>query len=142
MTTFKEFINEQDDAYQAFLKMRQQAGWSGTIQNRPRGTAPAVVDNPAPTPTRAGTRNPAEVKLSHEVQTAHKIGGRVSPQVIKRLTSNNPEDARSFVAPDRLKAGQAYPFIQHRQAGQDVPGVILYNQMFPLYKLLELLNLH
>jgi hypothetical protein len=139
MTTFREFINEQDeDPYQEFLKMRQGLGW-GDLKQAPRGTAAAVEETPPP--TRAGTRNPLEVKLSNEVQTGHKMGGVVSRAVIARMTANNPEALRSFIAPDRLKAGQAYPFIQQRQAGRDVGGIV-YNQMFPLHSLLRLLNLH
>lgn len=138
MTTFREFINEQDeDPYQAFLKMRQGLGW-GDMNQAPKGTATAVADTPPPT---RSTRNPLEVKLSNEVQAGHKMGGAVSRAVIARMTANNPEALRSFVSPDRLKAGQAYPFIQQRQAGRDVGGIV-YNPMFPLHSLLRLLNLH
>lgn len=141
MTTFKEFLNEQEeDPYQAFLKMRQQAGWNG-MKEMPKSNVAPTPDAPV-APTRTGTRNPLEIKLSNEVQTGHKMGGVVSKAVISRMTTNNPEDVRSFVSPDMLRAGQSYPFIQRRQGGKDVPGVFVYNQMFPLYKLLELLNLH
>lgn len=141
MTTFKEFLSEQEDPYQAFLQMRQQAGWGG-MKEMPKSNVAPVSQDAAVAPTRTGTRNPLEIKLSNEVQTAHKMGGVVSRAVLSRLASSNPEDVRSFVSPDMLKAGQAYPFIQKRSAGKDVPGVYVYNQMFPLYKLLELLNLH
>lgn len=144
MKTFKEFLNEQeDDPFQAFLKMRQAVGWTG-MKDAPKGTAtppPASTPN-APIATRSGTRSGSEGRLSNEVQAGHKLGGKVSTSVIARLTQTNPEDARSFIAPDRMKAGQAYPFIQQRQGGKDVPGMIMYNQMFPLFKLLELLGLN
>jgi hypothetical protein len=141
MITFKEFIKEQDEnPYQTFLKMRHGLGW-GDLKQAPKGTATAVADAETTLPTRTMTRNPLEIKLSNEVQAGHKMGSIVPRSVIARMTANNPEDIRSFIAPDRLKAGQIYPFIQQRQAGRDVGGIV-YNQMFPLHSLLRLLNLH